>query len=264
MKKIFLAILLLNALGCSKDNSSQKLLEDVLASQRDGLPSAIQILELLQMPTDGYATISSYATLAIQNFRGPEIMIRGFGYSKANAKSNFGALTFGNISTNVNAGFDYSSVGAPGAKDLFGTTTSVALSGASNLTGFSTNFYIPKLMTVTSPAFSNNSVISPGTTITWEPDANNTTFGVGIAISFDPNSPENHHLNLSGSITKNYIRTEDTGSYTISSNDLAGIPTDATLSLIIGRGNYKRQAMPNDYYFGLVAFSVIEHVFVRQ
>jgi hypothetical protein len=264
MKKIFFAIMLLNCFGCSKDNSAQKILEDVFTSQRDALPSEIQILELLQAPTDGYATISSYATLSIQDLRGPEIMIQGFGYSKAGAKSDFGTLTFGNINTNKNSSFDYRSVGATGAKNLFGTTASVALAGSNNLPGFSTNFYIPKLMTITSPAFSNNSVISTGTTITWEPDTNNTTLGVGIAILYDPNSPENQHLHLSGSAVRNYIRTADTGSYTISSNDLAGIPTDAILSFGIGRGNYKRQAMSNDYYFGLASFSVVEHVFTRQ
>jgi hypothetical protein len=264
MKKIFFAILLLNTFGCSKDNSTQKLLEDVFASQRDALPSEIQILELLKAPTDGYAILSSYATLAIQDLRGPEIMIQGFGYSKAGIKSDFGTLTFGNINTNINTSFDYRSLGATGAKDLFGTTNSVALFGANNLPGFSTNFYIPKLMTITSPAFSNNSVIFPGTTITWEPDTNNTTFGVGIAILYSPNSPENLHLQLSESPVRNYIRSADTGSYTISTNDLAGIPTGATLSFGIGRGNYQRNAMPNGYYFGIASFSVVEHYFTRQ
>lgn len=67
MKKITALTLLIVIVGCSKENSSPKFLEDLLASQRGQLPSEIQILEMLQLPTDGYASISSYASLSTQD-----------------------------------------------------------------------------------------------------------------------------------------------------------------------------------------------------
>ncbi len=266
MKNTLILVLILSALGCSKENSSQAFFDDLLSSQRDQLPSEIQILELLQLPTDGYAAISSWATLSTQPFRGPEVLIRGFGYNKAATKSDFGALAFGSIVTNPisSTNFDYLTIGASGAKDLYGTTTTVSLAGKAGLPGFNTNFYIPQMMTITSPSFSNNSNISQGTTINWQADINNNVFGVGISISYDPESAENKPLNLSGNVVKNLIRTEDTGSYTISASDLAGIPANARLTLSIGRGNYQRVSMPNDYHIGLIAYSVVAHSFIKQ
>jgi hypothetical protein len=146
---------------------------------------------------------------------------------------------------------------------LYGTTTPVSLSGKEGLPGFSTNFYVPKMMTITSPAHSNNSIISQGTTISWEAD-NNNTFGVGIAIRYNPNSFENYDLNQSGSTVVNLFRVEDTGNYTITANDLAGFPSGAHLTFGIGRGNYQRVSMPNDYHFGIVAYSVVTHPFRKQ
>ncbi|MDO8365235.1 MAG: hypothetical protein Q7T20_00465 [Saprospiraceae bacterium] len=265
MKKASILLLLIVASGCSKDNSVQKFIEDLLSSQRNQLPSEIQILELLQLPTDGYASITSYATLSTQPFRGPEIMIRGFGYSKEGLSSDFGPLAFSSIITNTisETNFDYLTIGAPGSKDLYGTITPISLAGKNGLPGFNTNFYVPKMMTITSPSFSNNSVISQGTTISWEADSNNT-FGVGIAIHYNPNAFENYGLNQSGSTVTNLVRVEDTGNYTITANNLAGIPVNAELTLRIGRGNYQRVSMPNDYHFGLIAYSIIAHPFIRQ
>lgn len=266
MKKILISVFLLSFLGCSKENSSQSFFDNLLSSQRDQLPSEIQILELLQLPTDGYAAISSWATLSIQSLRGPEVMIRGFAYNKAATKSDFGALAFGPIVINPtsNTNLDYLTIGASGAKDLYGTTTTVSLAGKSGLPGFNTSFYIPKMMTITSPSFSNYSNISQGTIISWQPDVNNTVFGVGISIYYDPESAQNKPLNLSGNTIKNLIRTDDTGSYTISASDLAGIPANARLTLNIGRGNYQRVSMPDDYHIGLIAYSVVAHSFIKQ
>ena len=270
MKKTLFFAFLIAALGCSKENPAQKFLEDILSSQRDQMPSEIQILELLHLPTDGYASITSYATLGTQSLRGPEVMIRGFGYNKAGTSSDFGLLAFGSIitspintSTTSETNLDYLTIGAPGSKDLYGTTTPVSLAGKDGLPGFSANFYVPKMMTITSPAHSNNSIISQGTTISWEAD-NNNTFGVGIAIRYNPNSFENYDLNQSGSTVINLVRVEDTGSYTITANDLAGIPSTAHLTFGIGRGNYQRVSMPNDYHFGLIAYSIVAHAFIRQ
>ena len=270
MKKTLIFALLIASLGCSKDNPSQKFLEDILSSQRDQMPSEVQILELLQLPTDGYAAITSYATLSTQPFRGPEVMIQGFGYNKGGASSDFGSLAFGSISTspintstNSETNLNYLTIGAPGSKDLYGTTTSVSLAGKEGLPGFNTNFYIPKMMTITSPAFSNNSIISQGTTISWEAD-NSNTFGVGIAIRYDPDSFQNYQLNQSGSAVRNLFRVDDTGSYTITASDLAGIPSGAHLMFGIGRGNYQRVSMANDYHFGLITYSVVTHPFHKQ
>ncbi len=266
MKKTLLFAFLIASLGCSKENPTQKLIEDVLSSQRDQMPSEIQILQLLQLPTDGYASLTSYATLSTQPFRGPEVMIRGFGYSKAGTLSDFGSLAFNSIITNASStgtNFDYLSVGVPGSKDLYGTTVPVSLAGKDGLPGFSANFYVPKMMTITSPSFTNQAVISQGTTISWEAD-NNNTFGVGIAIRYNPNSFQNYDLNQSGSTVTNLVRVEDTGSYTITANDLAGIPSTAHLTFGIGRGNYQRVSMSNDYHFGLVAYSVVTHPFRKQ
>ena len=265
MKKLLFFLMLMLALGCQKENPAQKIAEEILSAERDLLPSEIQILNLLRLPTDGYAAITSYATLSTQPFRGPEVVIRAYGYSKAGIKSDFGVLTFGTVVANPisTTNNDYLTVGVPGAKDLYGTNSAISLAGKNGLPGFSSNFYIPKMMTITSPSFSNNSTISQGTTITWESDSNNS-FGVGIAIDYDPNGVENSHQNESGGTVLNLVRTQDSGSYTISASDLAGIPVNAELTLRIGRGNYQRVTMPNDYHFGLIAYSIVAHAFIRQ
>lgn len=267
MKKTLVFALIFALLGCSKEDNRQRFIENLLSVQRSQMPSEIQILELLQLPTDGYAALTSYATLSTQAFRGSEVIIQGFGYNKAGDLSDFGSLAFNSIITNASGGSEtnvnYLSVGVPGSMDLFGTSVPVSLAGKNGLPGFNANFYIPKMMTITSPTFSNNSVISPGTTITWIPDSNNT-FGVGIAIRYDPNSFENYELNQTGSAQTKLIHVEDTGNYTITTNDLAGIPSTAHVRFGIGRGNYQRVSMQNDYHFGLVTYSVVTHPFRRQ
>jgi hypothetical protein len=253
-------------MGCTKDNSSQKFLDGVLSNQRNQLPTEIQLLDLLQEPVDGYIAITSYATLAVQPFRGPEVMIRGYGYDKQGNKSNFGDLTVGAIvhqQESSDISNEYYSVGNPSAIGLFGTEVAVSLSGNSPLPGLSKMFYVPKMMTVTSPSYSNNSPIAPGTTITWIPDERNA-FGVGIAIVFDSNDVANKGLNGNAPDAKKLIHTEDDGSYTFTTQDLSGIPADAIVTLGIGRGNYQNAAASSGYSFGLISYSVMAHSFRRQ
>ncbi|HLP93826.1 MAG TPA: hypothetical protein VK168_07295 [Saprospiraceae bacterium] len=264
MKKLHFCLMIILALGCQKENPVQKIGEEILSAERDLLPSEIQILNLLQLPTDGYAAITSYATLSTQPFRGPEIIIRAYGYNKAGIKSDFGALTVGTVVANPisSTNNDYLTVGAPGAKDLYGTNSAITLDGKNGLPGFLSDFYIPKMMTISSPTFSNNSTITEGTTITWEAD-NNNSIGVGIAISFDPLDFANQGLNAPNGPVLNVIHIDDTGSYSITANDLAGIPANARITVGLGRGNYKRVSMPNDYHFGLIAYSIVAHPFTK-
>lgn len=266
MKKIFFLLPLLAILSCNRDSHpSENQLDDMFAFQRGQLPSAIQILNILQQPTDGYVALSSYATLSTQAYRGGEIMINGFGYDKSGFKRSFGPLLLGTavVSPNNLQNPDYLSIGPQGGVSWYGSTIPVTLSGSGNLPGFQTSFYIPKMMTILSPTFSNNTPIAPGTTITWDADRGNQ-FGVGMALQFDPKSPENRSQNFSQGFVTNLVHTEDDGSYMITSDDLAGIPSGAHLTLHIGRGNYKYVPMVANYNFGLISYSVVDQSFVKQ
>jgi len=260
MKKSLFFILLMAILGCYKDN----FLRDAFTSQQGQLPLEIQVLEMPLQPTDGYATISSYATLSTQGYTGGTV-IQGFCYDKQNKKRDFGALAFGPLvmSPPNEADPDYFSVGAPEGESLFGLTNQVSLVGKDELPGFTTNFYVPKIMLIISPSFSNNSVIAAGTTITWVPDPKNV-HGVGISIKYSPTDIENVWLQLGGKSVSRSIRVGDIGSYTIREKDLADIPSQGSLRLQIGRGNYKIVPMADNYRFGLLAYTTVAHSFNKQ
>lgn len=260
MKKVLFFILLMAILGCSKDN----FLRDVFASQQSQLPLEIQVLEMSLQPTDGYATIYSYATLSTQGYTGGTI-IQGFCYDKQNKKRDFGALAFGPIvmSPPNEADPNYVSVGAPEGESLFGLTNQVSLVGKDELPGFTADFYIPKIMLIISPSFSNNSMITAGTTITWVPDPKNV-HGVGISIKYSPTDINNVSLQLGGKSVSRSIHVGDIGSYTIKEKDLADIPSQGSISFQIGRGNYKSVPMADNYDFGLLAYTTVAHNFNKE
>ena len=182
MKKFLFLIFITAMFGCNKEqNFSKNFTEDLMATQRSQLPDPIQLLDLISLPTDGYVYLSNWTTLGSQPFRGPNILMGGYGYDKLGTKQDFGNLSFNTLNLVSNATSDYFSIGMTGSKDLFGTTIPVSLAGKNSLPGFNSTFYVPKLMTITSPVFSSNSTITPGTTITWEADPQNT-LGVGIVV----------------------------------------------------------------------------------
>ena len=253
------------SISCKKDNlSNNKFIEDVMAGQRNSLPEAIQMLDMLKQPTDGYIYIHSVTSLGSQSLRGPELTTGGFIYDKSANKQHFGKLSVASSEIPfVITTAEYNSFGNSDLLSAFGTNMSINLDGNGSLPGFSSDFYLPELMTVSSPSFSNLTPFGENSTLTWNADAQNQ-FGVGIAIRYDPLDPDNKPQNFGGDSVTKLIQTEDDGNYTLSNNDLDGIPTGAIFTLHIGRGNYARVSMPDDYHVGIIGYSVIRHAFTRQ
>jgi hypothetical protein len=268
MKKLivlFAVTLSIILVSCKKDNvNSSNFLEEVMTEERNSLPDVIQILDLLKQPTDGYVYIHSVTSLGSQSLRGPELTTGGFIYDKSATKQNFGTLSFSSsVVPFVSTTSDYSSFGDSGLLSSFGTSMSVSLGGSGSLPGFNSNFYLPKLMTLSSPSFSNLTPFGVNSTLTWNSDSQNQ-FGVGIAIRYDPLDPGNKPQNFGGDRVTKLIQTEDDGSYMLSNADLDGIPVGAIFELHIGRGNYSRVSMLDNYNVGIIGYSVINHTFTRQ
>jgi hypothetical protein len=267
MRKVFF-ILFLTVLtaSCSKEGlEKSSFAEKLLASERNNLPEAIQLLELLKEPTDGYIALTSIASYGAQNFRGPEVMINGYMYDKTPQKQNVGNLNWGTQVFSSNASNNYQVVGMNSGTSLFGTQTTVGIAGNTDadIPGFNANFYVPKLMTLTAPAYSNLTPISPNLTIEWVADPLNDK-GVGVMVYYDRYSSSNIYKNFSQASVKTLTHTEDDGSYTISASDLAGVPSGAIIDVMVGRGNYQRVPMGNNYHVGLVNFSIVSHNFMMQ
>lgn len=264
MKKI-LFILSFAALifSCKKvdDITSQS---DIMVSQRNSLPDPVRILEVISEPTDGYVFVQSFSTYASQNFRGPEVIVGANIYEKNGNLQDFGALNFGNVAIGaVTDANSYKSIGHANASSLYGTSSAVTLAGKNNLPGFNTNFYLPSLISLSSPAYANEIPMSVQQSVTWNADVQNG-LGIGIAIEYDPLAPSNKPKNYGGDRVTRLIHTEDDGSYTFSAGDLAGIPIGANFTFSIGRANYQKVDMSNGYKVGLVGYSVISQSFIKR
>lgn len=248
--------------SCAKNNSiSEDFKDNLLIQQREQLPSVIEVLNLLQEPTNGYLFVTSFSTLAMQNNRGNEILIGGFCNDNTDQPRDFGGLSINEITIECDSELKYGYTldqDFSSALGYFGQSTTVSLEGSEVLPSLNTDFYIPKMMTITNMDNSSNS-ISEGMEITWDDDLNNT-FGVGIAIIFDPLSTENDTKDFSNyQEVRTAIHTEDDGSYTITSSDLSGIPAGSSVEFYIGRGNYKNALMSDDNLsMGIITYSVVK------
>ncbi len=265
----FLAVATLLYTSCSKGDLDGLGLsnhqKDLLAQKRSSLPSVIEILDLLNDPVDGFISITSYASYATQNIRGPEIQTAARFSNKNGVSKNFGALYLNsiplpfNIESNGIAQYE-GGFYLPGASSLYGDTISISLAGnnSENLPGLSTSFYSPPLIVLNSPAYQNDDTLTAAdlVTIQWEADPSNQN-GIAILLYYNASNPDNIDIVNSQSklIT---VHTEDDGQYTFSSQEFSSFPDMGRVNFYIGRGNYIKAPMENpNYAVGIYNYSVI-------
>lgn len=253
--------------SCSKEDELSKLKNDTFVNERSSLPTIATILDLLREPVDGYFYLTSESTYSGQNSGSRNIGLKGF-VNDHNGYADHGTLSIG---SNINLNPDQNSFyGATQTfsipSSLFGQSNNFSLSGTTTHPGFTTNFYVPELITITNPGYQNTMEINSGMELNWDADNNNSN-GIGIVLKFSPSSLKNE---LNGGFTTyssvvNEIYTEDDGSYIFSAQDFAGIPSGANIELFIGRGNYAKVPMTgnnsSNKHVGLVTYSIVKQNF---
>ena len=264
MKKTFLLLLSFLFLhACNKEEPVISDLQKILAQQRDGLPSPIQILNLLEQPTDGYVWLKSFTGPA--NDR-PITELGGFISGTWDLNYTGSSLNFGLMTTTMAAsgsGKNFSNVIDFNYQfeNIYGTSQNVQIGLQANPSQFvlNSNFYIPKHLSLTNYIFQLNQKPNwhSGSPISWVADGNNS-HGIGIAVVYDPEKLENKvfqptHPNR----TVNPIHTLDDGQYTFDNADFQGIPAGADVDIYIGRGNYQiAQLGSNGKKVGVYSYSV--------
>ena len=243
MKKIILIALATPLLfaACKKDTSCCETdLQKMLIQQRSSLPSAIQVLDMLEQPTDGYIWLKSYIGPAHQR---PATYCSGFINGPWDMNFTGSTLRFGGISTTLPPDkvqyldfidTDYQH------ENIYGTTQNVriTLQDSEEQSVLNADFYVPKHIDITNYTFQPNQIpaYGPNSTIEWSADAANP-YGIGIVVLYNSLDPDNS--GYTGSRVSNLIHTEDDGTYTFGASDFADIPAGAHISIAIGRGNYQ-------------------------
>lgn len=243
MKKIlFTLFVTLLFASCKKDAPCcDSELEKLLIQQRNGLPSAIQILDMLEQPTDGYIWLKSYNGPANER---PATQCSGFINGPWEVDFTASTLQFGGISTTMPANrvhytdfidneYQY--------ENIYGTNANVRITllNGGEQPVLNANFYVPKHIQLTNYTFQlhQKPTYESGVSISWAADAANT-YGIGIAVVYEAQNPDNSTYVSSKSVV-NLIHTDDDGSYTFTASDFAGIPAGANIEIVIGRGNYQ-------------------------
>lgn len=217
-----------------------------MAQQRESLPNAIQILELLEQPTDGFIWLTSFSTPYTP---GHLSQCGGFINGPWSDLDFYGStLHYGSIATTLPessspdvAYTEFNDVNYQ-HEAIYGATQSVKifLENQTEQPVLNVDVYVPYHIGVTNYPTHPNPVptYNVGSSILWNADALNR-FGIGIAVVYDAADPENsaYSSSVPNSVV-NLIHTEDDGSYTFSSSDLQGIPVGASIDVYIGRGNY--------------------------
>lgn len=159
----------------------------------------------------------------------PHKIIDIFGNVFPDSISNVENVTVGDITipNDGTGGFDTELVDP--ATDIYGKTVAVSLNP-----GFSDSFYIPQRINIQT----NFDTIGPNKTFTWNGDANNT-LGVLVMIRYDPGLQPQLDSNSRGSYIEHHCIVPDNGSFTLVDSLFTGLPNNAFVNLIVGRGNYK-------------------------
>lgn len=136
------------------------------------------------------------------------------------------------------------------AKSLFGHTLSIKTSRG-RLTASIDNktitrglngdidIYIPEIITAQVFGLDANRNIVPGTVITWNKDVNNRN-GISIMVEYSPyqQTDSDAYFRLMPESERRFVNIEDTGSYTVTKEDLINYPEGTNLSFYIGRSAY--------------------------
>lgn len=263
MKNLFFLFFVLLLSSCVKDTPDFKA--DLLTKQRASLPDVADLLSLISTPTDGYVVIGRLGSISKKLNREDDIQFVAEGITKNGDWADYGELSIGAYAVqaqNPSANVYYQHVGVNSVSEIYDTNLNVSLEGKEELPGFETTIETPKILNVTSPTWASNLSFGTGETITWEADENNTK-GIGVLIEFDRTDIGNGQLEATSNITK-FIHTEDDGSYTLTADDLSGIPTDGHAVISLARGDFKIVPMENNYQFGVFTFSTERIAFKRN
>lgn len=260
MKKCFLLIALISLLfHCTKEeqlNPAQQL----FVQSRDALPDPIELLGLLEEVNSGFVHLHSYTTLASQPLRGEAIHCGAVLWDEQGAK-DYGALSVGglNFTADPQNGYRYGYDSlSPSAENFYGATASVALAGAGNdpTPLLEDSFYVSPLLTIDQPAWEQGLTLGPGDELRWNSDPGNE-LGIGIVVRYDPARLENGRQFEAEEIY-HYAHVPDNGSYTLTTENFAGIPAGKLVQVYVGRGNFKKAAANDGIRtFGLYAYSVV-------
>lgn len=233
--------------SCTKNDSPQTSeLEELLAQQRSSLPDAIQIINLLEQPTDGFIWLTSFSTPYTTHYLS---QCGGFINGPWNDYDFYGStLHYGTISTTLPASTSPDVAFTPfndvnyQHESLYGSEPAVKIFLQNQTEAvFNTSIYVPVHMKVINyPAHpSPVPTYNTGSALAWLADAYNR-FGVGIAIVYDPDDPENEALSSAfPNPVVHLVHTEDDGEYIFETADLLNIPGGASIDVYIGRGNYQ-------------------------
>ena len=223
--------------ACST-KSEENLIEPVVHEiQKSLLPDEIAMLDLIDEPTSGYVGLTSFSTLSTQNYREQSVKLRADMFDSAGLRADYGTLSLDNVTLNTTGSLNnYETlVGNTDTYNMYGNSVDLTLAGNGSLPSItSTPIYVPELLTITSPQFANNLTISSNFQFSWVVDNTNPFDKVGIRIEYDPTSTEN--TSLGGNHVYNDIVTDDTGNYTVTSNDLSGIPVGGIIKVYLARG----------------------------
>ncbi len=243
--------------SCSKES----ILEREATALQQSLPNVIQILDLIQKPTNGYIRLQSQEYWASRG-SGEYVFCMGDIYDQSGSLADYGILTIGDavsLSADSDNSFSYGHTSGPftAAAAYYGTEVDIHLEGNANGEGsMSASLYVPELLTWISPDTSARwgTDISSGFELKWNPDANNE-FGIGIIVEFDNWATANIDFEDFPKVEKT-IHTEDDGSYILTGGDFDGIPAGARLKIYIGRGNYERKDASGNRTYGVYAYTI--------
>ena len=254
MKNLIFFGMMVLLCSCSKDKTDFQ--SDLLTKQRESLPTAADLLELITTPTDGYVVLGRMGSISKKLNQEDDVQLVAEGIKKNGDWGNFGTLTIGNYIVEAqtpSANTYYQHIGVGSVSEIFGTNVSVQLEGNNELPGFGTTVNTVELMNVSSPQWASNLSMGSGQDIVWNADNENDK-GVGILIEYDRYDIGNSQLESNSNVER-FIHTEDDGLYTLTSEDLSGIPTNAHAKITIARGGFEIVPMADNYKFGVLNFS---------
>jgi hypothetical protein len=230
LKLFLLAFVLSSIFACKKKE------EDAI-----GTPVYPDIAEIIADPGGtakrlmskaGYIHLSVYTPIGLDGGY-PNI------YATFDKQDYFGALSVGSYELSYDPAvkaydnsLDHSS--ATYLRTLFGTQVPIQLKDKNGTKDEMIHkIYVPKQLKVTT---SFTSDISTNAKFAWNADVTNT-LGVFILITFEPSDPHNKAFSNVPAVAKQ-IRATDNGSYSLTAQDLAGIPKGASIRITLARGNF--------------------------
>lgn len=272
MKNFLLFLFILIAfLSCQKEGSFN-FKDSLSIKERSLLPSVLEKLNLASQPVNGHISVSSFTTLATQQSRSEAMTISGYLHDNNGVLSDFGTMAIDNsieLNADPNESFHYQSGLNSNISSLYGQNINISLEGNGDLPELNTNVYLPPVIEITSPEHQNtidDMNFSEGTDIEWIADENNDN-GVGILIEFNATSIDNSLRGINPELPNKAIKihTEDDGTYTISSEDLSGIPEGALVRLHVARGDYDVKAFEDpDFEVGIYSYSIVAFSAIRN